>query len=336
MQVLVAPDKFRSTASAVEVADSIAHGCWSAGFESTVLPLADGGDGLIDVFGGANRSNVVSGPLGDPIEAGWRLADRVALIEMASASGLELIGGPANNRPMDASTAGTGELIMHAVRAGAKQVVVGLGGSATTDGGLGALDAIANPNRLAGVELIVAHDVDTMFVDAAVVFGPQKGASPAQVALLTRRLESLAERYITEFGVDVTDLPGSGAAGGLAGGLAAIGARLVPGFDFVSTELGFDEAAATSDVIITGEGHLDMQSFDGKVVGGVADIADSGGQRVIAIVGRADRDALDYAKSRRIAVYSLTELFGEERAFSEPRRCIELATVEALSAEVAD
>src|SRR5690606_26053325 len=172
----------------------------------------------------------------------------------ALASGLALAGHAAGNDPLAATSAGTGELIDAALRAGAKRIVVGLGGSATTDGGLGALQAIPAPARLRGVELLVACDVATPFSRAAEVFGPQKGATPAQVRLLTGRLEQLARRYRDEFGVDVESLAGSGAAGGLAGGLATLGGRLVPGFDLVADELGLHDALEGADLVITGEG----------------------------------------------------------------------------------
>ncbi len=189
------------------------------------------------------------------------------------ASGLELVGGAEGNDPISASTTGTGELISAAVDLGATRVLVGVGGSATTDGGFGALRALYPPQRLRGVELLVACDVRTRFVDAARIFAPQKGASPAQVTLLERRLERLAQVYLEEHGVDVRELEGSGAAGGLAGGLAAVGAELVPGFELVADEVGLAERIEGADLVVTGEGFLDEQSFDGKVVGGVAELA---------------------------------------------------------------
>ena len=201
---------------------------------------------------------------------------------------------------------------------GAERIVVGLGGSATTDGGLGAIRAITAPHRLRGVELLVACDVTTIFTDAARVFGPQKGASPAQVELLTRRLERLAGVFQEQYGVDVLQLPGSGAAGGLAGGLAALGGRLVPGFDLVADELDLDESIAAADLVITAEGHLDAQSFAGKVVGGVAGIAADHGVSVGVVCGIADEDVVD-----RLPTRSLVVDHGEERAFAEPLMCIE-------------
>jgi glycerate kinase len=259
----------------------------------------------------------VTGPLGAPIEAPWRFHRGTAIIEMALASGLELAGGAEGNDPMNATTAGTGELIDAALTGGAKRIIVGLGGSATTDGGLGAIGAIGTPTRLKAVEFLIACDVTTRFTDAATVFGPQKGASPAQVKMLTGRLEQLADRYEREYGVDVREIDGSGAAGGLAGGLAALGGELTPGFDLVADELDIDEHVATADLVITGEGHLDEQSFAGKVVGGVAEIAAEHGIPVAAIVGIADDDVRD-----RIPTWAIADRFGEERALREPLWCV--------------
>ena len=192
---------------------------------------------------------------------------------MARASGLELAGGPEHNDPVAASTAGTGELIAEALDQGANRIIVGLGGSASTDGGLAALRALHPLGRLKGVELVVACDVMVPFLDAATLFAGQKGASPAQVELLRRRLERLAQVYADEHGVVVTDLPGAGAAGGLGGGLAAAGGALVSGFELVADELALDETIEGADLVVTAEGFLDAQSFDGKVVGGVVELA---------------------------------------------------------------
>ncbi len=181
---------------------------------------------------------------------------------MARASGLVLAGGADGNEALDATTTGTGELIDHALDAGAKRIIVGLGGSATTDGGFGAIRAITAIARLKQVELLVACDVSTRFTDAAAVFGPQKGASTAQIKLLERRLDRLVQMFDEDFDFDVTALEGGGAAGGLGGALAALGGRLVPGFELVADELDlFDHLDADNpdrvDVIITGEGRLD-------------------------------------------------------------------------------
>jgi glycerate kinase len=245
---------------------------------------------------------------------------------MALASGLMLAGGAAGNDPMEATTYGTGELIDAAVTAGAKRIIVGLGGSATTDGGLGALTAIRSPARLKGVELLVACDVTTRFTDAARVFGPQKGASPAQVKMLTGRLERLAQQFLADYEVDVTEIEGSGAAGGIAGALAALGGRLLPGFELVADELDLYDHLELTDLVITGEGHLDQQSFEGKVVGGVAELAAEHGIPVAAIVGIADPEVCE-----RIPTWAIADVFGEDRALREPLWCVEQVTGDVLS-----
>ena len=325
MRVVAAVDKFRGTASGADVAAAIGHACWELGHDCIEFALADGGEGLIEVLGGPNRTSVVTGPLGAPVEAPWRFHRGTAIIEMALASGLVLAGGDEGNDPMNATTAGTGELIDAALTAGAKRIIVGLGGSATTDGGLGAIQAITTPARLKAVELLIACDVTTRFTDAAAVFGPQKGASPAQVKMLTSRLEQLADRYERDYGVDVRDIDGSGAAGGLGGALAALGGQLTPGFDLVADELDVYEQLESADLVITGEGHLDAQSFVGKVVGGVAEIAAEHGIPVAAIVGIADDDVRD-----RIPTWAIADRFGEARALREPLWCVGQVATEIL------
>jgi glycerate kinase len=244
---------------------------------------------------------------------------------MATASGLNLLGAVENNDPLAASTTGTGELIANAVDAGARRIVVGVGGSATTDGGFGALRAMYPLPRLRGIEIIVACDVRTTFVDAARVFAPQKGASPTQVTLLERRLERLAQVYRAEYGVDVAELARAGAAGGLAGGLAAIGATLVDGFALVADEVALAERMRHVDLVITGEGFLDEQSFDGKVVGGVVDLAAQAGVPVLAVVGDVYDDA-----DTRVETIALATRFGRERAFDDTLGCVEEAVSEWL------
>lgn len=327
MHVLVAPDKFRGTATAAAAASAIAAGLRSLGHEVRECPLADGGEGLLDVLGGPNRTTTVTGPLGDPVEAAWRLDRRSAVVEMARASGLEVVGGAEGNDAVAASTYGTGELITAAVDAGARQVLVGVGGSATTDGGLGALRAMHPLQRLRGVRIEVACDVRLGFVDAARVFGPQKGASPTQVELLERRLERLVQVYREEHGLDVSELEGAGAAGGLAGGLACAGAELRGGFELVAERLDLDELVEAADLVVTGEGFLDEESFDGKVVGGVVELADHLGVPVVAVVGESFDDV-----GARVPVVSLVEQHGRQLAMSATQRCLQDAAQAVLDA----
>lgn len=328
-RVVAAPDKFRGTASASEVAAAICRAGKAAGWKCDAVPMADGGEGILEAIGGTVRRTRVRGPLGETVEAEWRLKGSTAVIEMAQAAGLELAGGPEWNDPMRASTAGVGDLIGAAVAAGAKRVVVGVGGSATTDGGLACLTALEPHARLTGIELVVACDVTTAFIDAAEVFAPQKGATAAQVALLRRRLERLAQVYEEDYGVDVRTMPGSGAAGGLAGGLAALGATLTPGFDFVADTVGLAEKIEEADLVVTGEGFLDEQSFNGKVVGGVAELAEELEVPLLVVVGRVYEEA-DSA-GPPVPVVSLVERFGEERALHDTAACITEAVAEYLA-----
>jgi glycerate kinase len=325
MKLVAAPDKFRGTATAREVAAAIGRAAETAGVNCIEVPMADGGEGLLDVLGGPDRSTVVTGPLGDPVEAGWRLDRGTAVIEMARVAGLELAGGADGNHPLDATTAGVGELILRAVESGARRVVVGMGGSATTDGGLGAIDAMGSQARYRGVEILVACDVRTRFTDAAEVFGPQKGATDAHVRLLNGRLERLVQVYGERFDVDVSALDRAGAAGGLAGGLAAMGAELVDGIDLVAEELRLDEHVADADLVVTGEGWLDPTSYDGKVVGGVGIYAAAAGVPLLVVVGGAEPEV-----AGRAGVVSLSDRFGMDRALSEPTALVELVVGEAL------
>ena len=179
--------------------------------------------------------------------------------------------------------------------------------------------------RYRGIELLVACDVRTPFTGAAEVFGPQKGASPSQIEMLRRRLVRLAQRYEDDFGIDVADLDRAGAAGGLAGGLAAIGGELVDGIDLVAEELALDEALEGADLVVTGEGMLDATSYQGKVVGGVSAYAAAAGLPVLVVAGQVTTDLAGHPD-----VVSLVERFGEERARTDPAGC-----VEAVVAEVA-
>jgi len=303
MHLLAAPDKFRGTLTAREAAAAIAAGAARARWTTTELPLADGGEGTLEALGGGNRHTIVTGPLGDPVNAEWRLEeDGTALIEAALVSGLTLAGGPERNDPLAASSRGVGELIAAAIAEGARRVVVAVGGVASTDGGRGALEALPTPIP---VPIDVACDVEARFLDAADVFAPQKGATPEQVKILRKRLEELV----------VPDRPGAGAAGGLAGGLAAVGARLLPGFDFVADRLGLDQRLAAADLAVTGEGLVDATSSTGKVVGRVLTRAAQAGVETLVVAG-------DVAPESTIDAISLVARYGPERALAEPAECL--------------
>jgi glycerate 2-kinase len=330
-RVLAAPDKFRGTATAPEVASAVAAAAGGAGWECDEAPVADGGEGTLEALGGRVRRARVRGPLGAPVDAEWRMRDDGAVVEMARASGLTLAGGAEGNDPVQATTYGTGELIATALDEGARRVIVAVGGSAATDGGLGCVTALG-PRRLRGVDVTVACDVNIPFVDAAEAFAPQKGATPAQVALLRRRMERLAQVYERDYGVDIRDRPGSGAAGGLAGGLAALGARLVPGFDVVADALLLAERMEGVDLVVTGEGFLDAQSFVGKAVGGVVELAREAEVSVLVVAGDIYTEELPAGALEGLDVVSIVQRFGAERAWNDVGACVEEVVSEALSA----
>jgi glycerate kinase len=270
VKVLVAPDSFKGTFPAVAVADAIARGLERAGVEADRCPVADGGEGTLDALlvalGGRVERVTVRGPLGDPVEACFALLGdgRRALLEMASASGLALVS---ELDPWAASTYGTGQLIRAAVEAGAREVLVGVGGSATVDGGRGALEAIADAGGMAGAQVVVLCDVRTAWERCAEIYGPQKGADEAMVARLAARLDAFA----SELERDPRGIPMTGAAGGLSGGLwGGLGAELQPGAPYVLDALGFDERLRDADAIVVAEGRIDAQSAMGKIVGEIA------------------------------------------------------------------
>jgi len=306
--------------------------------------MSDGGEGFAATIAssstsrnGSWKTTRVTGPLGAPVSARWWLDPPEAIVESASASGLTLAGGASGNDPLAATSRGTGELIAAAFRSGAREVLLGVGGSATTDGGLGALEALERAGlvepegRISRFEIVVAFDVVTSFVQAASEFGPQKGASEAQVVELGERLTDLARLYRERFGVDVTSVTGSGAAGGLAGGLAAVGARLVPGFDLVAGRLDLGRRIGSASLVVTGEGCLDSSSWSGKVVAGVVSRALAGGVPVLVVAGDLGPGGLATTTTgRQVEVVSLTERFGRDRALSEPTRCTEEVVAESL------
>lgn len=331
--IVAAPDKFRGTATALEVADAIGRAGVSKGWRVDKAPMSDGGEGLLDVLGGHARFSAVCGPLGQPVEAQWRMLGpsdlgsnedlQIAVIEMAQAAGRDLLVDPVDSDPVAANTKGVGMLILQALDEGAKRIIVGCGGSATSDGGWGAVEAIGTPDRLNGTELVVASDVTTSFRDAGVIFGPQKGATPDQVKVLSDRLAFLAHQYRRDYGVDVDSIPGAGAAGGLAGGLAALGARILPGFELVADLVNLKAKLSGADLVVTGEGYLDESSFEGKVVGSLYRLV-GGKCKVVCVVGDCSDAALEKQNIfDGLEIISLVRRFGSKRAHVDTVNLVE-------------
>lgn len=323
-RVLVAADKFKGSLTAVQVAERVTAGLRRAcpDLEVEALPVADGGDGTVAaaVAAGFERREVrVAGPLGDEVTAAFALRAGTAVVEMAEASGLQRL--PAGVfAPLTASTYGSGELLRAALDAGARTIVFGVGGSATTDGGAGMLSALGarfldaegepvppgggglaelatadlsglDP-RLAEVELVLASDVDNPLTGpkgAPAVYGPQKGASPDDVAALDAALAHFAEVLRGPAGAKAAEYaasPGAGAAGGIGYGALLLGARFRPGIEVMLDVLGFAAALERADLVITGEGSLDEQTLHGKAPAGVAAAARAADKDVVAVCGR--------------------------------------------------
>ena len=288
-RLLVAPDSFKGTFRASEVAAAIGRGIERAGLEPPDLcPVADGGEGTAEVLlvalGGETAGAAAHDPLGREITAGFALVEEggTAVVEVAAASGLGLVE-PSERDAETASTYGTGELVAAAIDAGAQVVVLAAGGSVTTDGGVGAIEAIGEHGGLRGAALVVLCDVRVPFERAAEVFGPQKGADPDAVARLTARLGTLASSWPR----DPRGRPMTGAAGGLSGGLwAALGAKLEPGAPFVLDALGFDARMRAAGAVIVGEGRMDATTLEGKIAGEIAVNARQAGVPCHAVVGQ--------------------------------------------------
>lgn len=295
--VLVAPDAFKGTFSAAQVAAAIGRGLEAAGQPPPDLcPVADGGEGtlaaVLPALGGETAGLVVHDPLGREVAAGFGLLEGggTALVEVAAASGLHHVGTPSPWSALEASTRGTGELIAAAVEAGAQVILVAAGGSATTDGGLGALEAIEEAGGLRGARIVVLCDVRTAWEAAPATFGPQKGADAAAVCDLQDRLAALAALLPR----DPRGVPRTGAAGGLAGGLWAVhGAVLEAGAPFVLDLLDFDPRMRAARAVVVGEGRMDAQTLLGKAAGEAATRARQAGVPCHAVVGANALDPLE-------------------------------------------
>ncbi|MCE9590307.1 MAG: glycerate kinase [Planctomycetes bacterium] len=374
MKIVCAPDKFKGSLTARQAAAAMAAGAGRAlpGAVIDQCPVADGGEGTVDAMlaatGGARRVTAVTGPVGEPVRAEWGTFDgadgATAVIEMAAASGLALV--PRFERdPAKTTTWGTGELLMAALDAGVSRIILGIGGSATNDGGVGAaaalgvrfldglgslipaatlcggiLDQIVGIDttwidpRLARVRITVACDVSNPMTGpngAASVYGPQKGATPAQVEMLDRNLRHLAELFRSELGRDVEHLPGAGAAGAMGGGLMAfLGAELSPGIAMVLDAVGFDRRVAGAALCMTGEGRLDGGSLAGKVCVGVARTAAKHDVRTVALVGATGPGVERAGEAGLAAVRVIGEGLPQEESILRAAELLEKAAERAV------
>jgi glycerate 2-kinase len=344
MRVVVAPDKFKGSLTAAQVAERVAAGLARAapGVEVVQVPVADGGDGTLEAALSAGYRRVplrAEGPTGEPVDTAFAERGGVAVVELADVSGLGRLPG-GRPAPLAASSYGTGQLIWAALDAGCRRIVLGIGGSAGTDGGAGMVQALggrlldargdelgrggaalaaAASLDLSGLhpalgqaEVVVACDVDNPLLGprgAAAVYGPQKGASPAEVAELDAALARWAAAVHRATGTDAAGTPGAGAAGGVGfAALAVLGARLQPGIDLVLDLVRFREALPGARLVICGEGSLDAQTLHGKAPAGVAAAARAAGIPAVAVAGRSLLSAAELEPAGILAAYPLSDL----------------------------
>jgi glycerate kinase len=363
VKVLLAPDKFKGSASADQVAQALARGMLRVrpGARIELHPIADGGEGSVEVLlqhGFRAVATRVRGPLGDIVTATYAVRDAHAVIEASAANGLGLVaGGPTPSTARRCSSYGVGELIEHARSGGARTITVAVGGSSSTDGGAGALQALgatvadhdgdALPGGgealaevafvglssarelLSGIDLVVACDVDNPLLGpagSAAVYAEQKGATPVDIAILEQALTSWADAVATHTGQRLDQHPGTGAAGGLAFGLATIGARIVSGLETMLELTGFAKRLADADLVIVAEGSLDEQSLHGKGPIGIARAAARVGLPVIAVAGRCTLTASQQRWAGLRAVHTLAE--------RQPDPAISMRDAEMLLEEV--
>lgn len=349
MRVVICPDKFAGTLTAVDAAQAIASG-WASvapGDELVCRPVADGGPGFVEVLhaslGGSLVDVPTTDPLGRPVTGQVLMVGETAYVESAHACGLHHLASEERD-PKVTTSYGLGALIRAA--GAAKRIVVGLGGSGTNDGGFGLLASLrGDPHPalcwdatrfdtagdvdqvLGGVELIGASDVDSPLTGpqgASAVYGPQKGATPSDVELLDAALARWArvlERHLPGCPAGLADLPGAGAAGGLGAALLALGGRIISGIELVRDQTGLDEALAGADLVITGEGSFDHQSLRGKVIAGVAGAAQELGIPCVVLAGNVTTGRREQEAAGVTAAHALVDHFGSvERAMAEPAR----------------
>lgn len=369
MHILIAPDKYKGSLSASSVADAMTRGARKVypGASFSIRPAADGGEGTVEAFvtaiGGKVRDLTVPGPLGHPVEAQLAsLRDGSVVIEMASAAGLSLVD-PAPGSALRADTSGVGRLLLEAIATGGRRILVGVGGSASTDGGTGAarelgwrfldadgkelppgggslskLDRIEAPAEMPEATVVGACDVDNPLIGpdgAARAFGPQKGADAEAVTLLERGLERLAAVVEADLGIDVSQIAHGGAGGGLgAGAVAFLGASLHPGLDLLAEATGLEDEIGRADLVITGEGRMDPSSLRGKAPVAVARMARSSGKPCLAIVGDLRIERPQWKKAGFENAVGLIQSGGSALNESDPAKAIEKATEGVLRARL--
>lgn len=363
MRILLACDKFKGTLTASEVSDVLGRRLTGRGHEIVALPIADGGDGTVAAAvasGFLPVDAVVTGPLGAPANATWARREDTAVIEMAQASGLAMVPNPDARTALHATSRGTGELMKAALDAGCTTLVLGIGGSATTDGGAGLLSALGIrfldahgqqiPDGGIGLEsvaevdfsdldpriesgearVLLASDVDNPLLGptgAPAIYGPQKGAGPAEVARLDAALARYAE--VVPGGHDHVDRPGSGAAGGVGfGAFALLGAEGVPGADYVMDLVGFGSALTEVDLVVTGEGKLDLQTLNGKGPGRVVEEARAHGRPVYVVCGASDLPAGRVDDLGVSGIVAMADHAPLDQCFAQPRAVLDAAAKE--------
>ncbi len=328
---LVAMDKFRGTASARDLVNAVARALESNKYVTDLQPMSDGGEGFREAFAGEEVTVEVPGPLGTLVEARITLDDsltgRRAVLEIAEVVGRDHLVSPSRRDALDASSAGVGHLIVSAVDLGATSILIGAGGSATSDGGLGCYQVLRAAGGLA-VPVSVATDVTARF-SGLLRYAEQKGVHAEDMALLEQRLKDVRALYLKEQRVDVELLARTGASGGIPAALAALGAVLTSGFEVVASSVNLLERVRRSALVVTGEGRLDAGSLEGKVTSAIASmVGDSAA--LLVVCGSVEREAALSFQSRfpNARVVSLVELFGEERAMADVLACVEIVVAE--------
>ena len=332
-RVMVAMDKYRGTALAAELCDVIARTARHLGHEVQIQPLSDGGEGFVDAFAGTDVLVNACGPLGEATRARVRMSPSalgpVGVIEVADVVGRDRLTHPRRDQALAANSRGVGMLVEASQELGATSIVVGCGGSATSDGGRGCYDYLRERGGLR-VAVSVATDVTARFSGAS-RYAEQKGVHRDDVGLIERRLASIRDVYLREQGVDVELIDRTGAAGGIAGALVALGATPVGGFDAVAGAVGLDERLKGCALVVSGEGRLDLGSLEGKAVVSLAQRIDAE-CRLVVICGSVDLDAQNLFLSEfpRAELISLSDRFGLNRALAQTLACVEEVAHEVL------